>query len=257
MNYRINLNPANPLRGPCHDLIGFGALTALGASLPATVAVTDALTGKYMPNGPTNCIADADDELNGPGAKDAAAMKQLMGGDDSALNELMNRHADRLFHYLLRSLQNEEDAADLAQETFVRVYQNRDRFDPQQNFSTWLYAIASNLVRNRYRWRSRHPQVALDALDEAGGADRSTFLKDGHASPAEELQTDELAGTIRKAVAELPEDLRLVIILSEYEDRSNAEIAQILHCTSKAVEMRLYRARHQLRQKLEAVKEEI
>jgi RNA polymerase sigma-70 factor, ECF subfamily len=59
----------------------------------------------------------------------------------------MERHAQKLLHCLVRSLQDESDAADLAQETFVKVYQNRARFDPRQKFTTWLYAIASNLVR--------------------------------------------------------------------------------------------------------------
>ncbi|HWQ93648.1 MAG TPA: RNA polymerase sigma factor, partial [Clostridia bacterium] len=89
--------------------------------------------------------------------QDAQDMVRLAAGHDAALNALMERHGQKMFHYLLRSLQNEEDAADLAQETFVRVYQNRTRFDHKQKFSTWLYAIASNLVRDRFRWRARHP----------------------------------------------------------------------------------------------------
>src|SRR5580765_1457108 len=92
---------------------------------------------------------------------DAADMQRLGAGHNAALNDLMERHGERLFHYLIRSLQNEDDAADLAQEAFVRVYQHRAKFDGRQKFSTWLYAIASNLVKGRYRWRSRHPQVSL------------------------------------------------------------------------------------------------
>src|SRR5512133_1138627 len=98
--------------------------------------------------------------------QDASDMSRLAKGHDAALNDLMERHGEKLFHYLIRSLQDEEDAADLAQETFVRLYQTRDRFDPTQKFNTWLFAIASNLVRDRYRWRSRHPQTSLDAENE-------------------------------------------------------------------------------------------
>src|SRR5262245_31082988 len=83
-------------------------------------------------------------------ALDRADMARLASGHNAALNELMERHAPRLFNYLLRCLQSEEDAADTAQETFVRVYQNRGKFDPKQRFSTWLYAIATNLVKDRY-----------------------------------------------------------------------------------------------------------
>src|SRR5687768_13351333 len=91
--------------------------------------------------------------------QDRSDMTRLASGHDAALTELMERHSEKLFHYLYRSLQSEEEAADLAQEAFVHVYQSRARFDPAQKFSTWLYTIASNLVRTRYRWRTRHPQV--------------------------------------------------------------------------------------------------
>ena len=95
--------------------------------------------------------------------QDKTDMLRLGTGHDAALNDLMQRHGARLCGYLVRCLQNEDDAADLAQETFVRVYQNRTKFDPEKKFSTWLYAIATNLVRDRYRWRSRHQQVSMDA----------------------------------------------------------------------------------------------
>jgi RNA polymerase sigma-70 factor (ECF subfamily) len=184
---------------------------------------------------------------------DANDMARLAAGHDAALNDLMDRHATRLFQYLVRSLQNEEDAADLAQETFVKIYQSRERFDPAHRFSTWLYTIAANLVRNRFRWRSRHPQVALEAESEAtGGALQDTLSGDGPL-PGEGLQADERAEAVRRAVAALPEDLRQPLILAEYQERPHAEIGAILGCTTKAVEMRLYRARLQLRAKLDGL----
>lgn len=91
--------------------------------------------------------------------RDRTDMASLAAGREAALNDLMERHGEKLFHYLIRSLQNEDEAADLAQETFVRVYQNCAKFDPAQKFSTWLYAIAGNMVRDYYRSRVRHPQV--------------------------------------------------------------------------------------------------
>jgi RNA polymerase sigma factor (sigma-70 family) len=180
-------------------------------------------------------------------AQDARDMVRLVEGHDAALNELMERHAEKLFHYLVRSLQDEEDAADLAQEAFVRVYQNRTKFDPRQKFSTWLYAIASNLVRDRFRWRSRHRQVSLDADRDTTGSDFHETLPENRPSPAESVQAKERAETVRRAVASLPEELRLPLILAEYEGRSQAEIGEILGCTAKAVETRIYRARQQLR----------
>jgi RNA polymerase sigma-70 factor (ECF subfamily) len=162
----------------------------------------------------------------------------------------MERHAEKLFHYLVRALQNEDDAADLAQETFARVYQNRAKFDLRQKFSTWLYAIASNLVRDRYRWRKRHPQVSLDAANEATGNDFGESLPAQNPSPSEMIQARERAEVVRRAVAALPEELRLPLILAEYEEKSHAEIGGILRCSAKAVETRIYRARQQLRASL-------
>src|SRR5947209_1721921 len=112
-------------------------------------------------------------------------MARLAGGHGAALNDLMGRHAEKLFHYLLRSLQDENDASDLAQETFVRVYQNRSKFNPNQRFTTWLYAIASNLVRDRYRWRSRHPQVSLDAQNDSTEGSLGDTLRAPLPSPDE------------------------------------------------------------------------
>ncbi len=182
--------------------------------------------------------------------QDAKDMSRLAGGHEAALNDLMERHGTRLFHYLLRSLQNEEDAADLAQETFVRVYQNRASFDPRQKFTTWLYAIASNLVRDRYRWRSRHPQVSLEADPQDTHSDIRERLPSTERSPDETLQLAEHAETVRKAVADLPEDLRQPLILAVYQELPQAQIAEILNCSVKAVETRIYRARQQLRTRL-------
>jgi RNA polymerase sigma-70 factor (ECF subfamily) len=162
----------------------------------------------------------------------------------------MGRHGEKLFHYLIRALQNEDDAADLAQETFVKVYQNRERFDPGQRFGTWLYTIASNLVRDRYRWRSRHPQVSLDAESEHSESSFKENLRGEEPAPDEQMQSGERADTVRKAVAALPEELRQPLILAVYQGLPQAEIAEILKCSVKAVETRIYRARQRLRGEL-------
>ncbi|MEI6392173.1 MAG: sigma-70 family RNA polymerase sigma factor [Verrucomicrobiota bacterium] len=185
-------------------------------------------------------------------AQDRSDMGRLSSGDDAALNALMDRHGERLFHYLLRQLNNESDAADLAQESFVRVYQNRTRFDPAHKFSTWLYTIATNLLRDRFRWRQRHPQVSLDAEREEAGAILDT-LPDTAATPAEQIVTEERAVEVRKAIESLPDDLRSPLLLSEYEGLSHAEIGAVLSCSTKAVETRLYRARNHLRKRLETL----
>lgn len=190
-------------------------------------------------------------------ALDRADMERLVQGHDSALDHLMARHAPRLHAYLLRLLQNESDAEDLAQETFVRVYEHRDRFDPRRPLATWLYAIATNLVRDRFRWRSRHPEAPLDApasgrANSEGEPARglAEILPDPTPDPTRSAVAGERARAVREAVAELPEDLRTPLILAEFEERSHQEIGAILECSAKAVEMRLYRARQRLRELL-------
>jgi RNA polymerase sigma factor (sigma-70 family) len=190
--------------------------------------------------------------MNDPhaGQQDSLDMTRLARGDDTALNDLMERHAPKLFQFLLRALQDETDAADLAQETFFRVYQNRAVFDSRQKFTTWLYAIASNLVRDRYRWRSRHPQVSLDAGEVQSGSSPKDILRSQESSPDQSLELKERAAAVRQAIAALPEELRQPLILAVYEELSQAEIAAVLKCSVKAVETRIYRARQQLRARL-------
>ena len=182
--------------------------------------------------------------------RDRRDMVRLASGEDAALNELMERHGGKMVNYLVRCLQNEEDAADIAQETFVRVFRNRARYNPGIKFSTWLYVIATNLVKDRYRHRTRHPQVSLEAENEATGGDLRENLPEQNPTPIESLQATERAEAVRKAVEQLPEELRTPLILSEYEELSHAEIGEILKCSAKAVETRLYRARNQLRDEL-------
>jgi RNA polymerase sigma-70 factor (ECF subfamily) len=164
----------------------------------------------------------------------------------------MERHATPVFHFLCRMLGNEDDANDLAQETFVRVFRSRDSFRPGEKFSTWLYTIAANLARNHFRWRSRHPNVSLEAgTGETEQTLGSTLPASGPA-PNEAALAAERAAAVREAVGKLPEDMREAIVLCEWEELSVAEAAAILDTTPKAVESRLYRARQILRERLKS-----
>ncbi len=178
---------------------------------------------------------------------DVEAMARLQGGDDLALNEIMERWQRPLTGFLLRMVGEEAAAVDLAQETFVRACQASGRYRPAGKFSTWLFAIAANLARQHLRWQRRHPTVSMDA-------DSDSPLSDKIASPAESPDQcalrDERATLVQKAVGELPPDLREALILFEYENMSHAEIAGVVGSSSKAIETRLYRARALLREKL-------
>ena len=185
-----------------------------------------------------------------PAALDGADMQRLAGGHDPALNDLMARHARPVFQFLCRMLGNEDDANDLAQETFVRVYQHRASFRPGAKFTTWLYTIAANLARNHHRWLARHPSVSLDAESETTGQSIGDVLPASDPAPDRAAVATERAAAVRAAVEKLPADMREVIILCEWEDLSAAEAAAILDTTPKAVDNRLYRARNLLRDRL-------
>lgn len=189
-------------------------------------------------------------ETEAPDALDRQDMARLTSGHDAALNDLMERHAPRLFAYLLRQLRDESEAEDLAQETFVRVFQNRQKFNPEYRFTTWLYTIATNLARTRQRQQARHRHVSLEAESEFAEGSLRDRLPAGQAGPGENLETAERAAAVRAALAALPEELRTPILLTEYEQLTQREAAAVLKCTPKAVEMRIYRARKELRQRL-------
>jgi len=184
-------------------------------------------------------------------ALDRADMVRLAAGHDAALNDLMERHAAPVFRFLCRMLNNEDDANDLAQETFARVFQSRGKFRATEKFSTWLFTIAANLARNQIRWRTRHPNVSLDAETGAAEETLANVLPASGAAPNEHALALERAAAVRKAVSSLPEDLREAIVLCEWEEKSVAEAAAILEATPKAIESRLYRARQNLRERLE------
>jgi RNA polymerase sigma-70 factor, ECF subfamily len=183
-------------------------------------------------------------------ALDGADMQRLAGGHDAALNDLMARHALPVFQFLCRMLGNEDDANDLAQETFLRVYQHRASFKPGARFTTWLYTIAANLARNHHRWRTRHPNASLDAESEATGQSIGDVLPSSDPAPDSIAVATERAAAVRAEVERLPADMREVIILCEWQDLSAAEAAAILDTTPKAVDNRLYRARNLLRERL-------
>ena len=175
-----------------------------------------------------------------PTPTDEALATALRDGDDTALNVLMTRWQSPLRGFLYRMLQNEHDALDLAQETFVRIYRHRENYRAGARFSTWMFQIALNLARDHCRRRTRRPTDSLDAAPEPSDDQ----------NPGAAALLAERARTVRAAIAELPEDLRAAVIFSEYDDKSHAEIAAIVGATPKAVETRLYRARDLLRKKL-------
>jgi RNA polymerase sigma-70 factor, ECF subfamily len=184
---------------------------------------------------------------------DHASMVRLIAGDDLALNELMERWQKPLHSFILRYVGNYADSIELAQETFVRVYHHRSRFNFKSKFSTWLLTIATNLCKHHARWRKRHPTISLD--DTAG---MDEMLDEYLSIAAEEIPSalasrSELGKLVKEEIEKLPHDLKTAILLFAYDNLSYAEIGLILGCTPKAVETRLYRVRKLLAKRLAAI----
>lgn len=182
--------------------------------------------------------------------EDAALMMRVRAGDEAAFAALLARWELPLKRVIARILLNASEAEDLAQETMVRVWSQRQKFRPDAAFRPWIFSIAVNLARNRLRWRRRRPSVSLDAWSETGH-DRPRQEGERH-NGAGDLERAERAAAVRDAVAALPAELREALVLFEYEELAQAEIAATLGCTVKAVESRVARAREKLRGALRA-----
>jgi RNA polymerase sigma-70 factor (ECF subfamily) len=177
---------------------------------------------------------------------DLALVTRIQSGDEGAFGELMDRYKRPLLNFLYRLLGNASEAEDLAQETFVRTYQNIGRFRPRTaRFSTWLFQLARNAAIDRLRYRKRHPESSLETAP-AAVASKPTAGR----SPAEHAVLSEIGEQIAAAVADLPEDQRTALILAEYQDLSYAEIAAVMERSEKSVESRIYRAKQYLRERL-------
>jgi len=202
-------------------------------------------------------IADSTAEPRGSDARmdrlddadDKRLVAALAGGDDQALGALIDRWQLPLRQFVFRFVQQAEDTEDILQETFVRVYQHRERYRPESKFSTWLFTIAVNLCRNHAARRKRRPTVSLDDTGDDGTRPQRVAASP-EAGPSDRVESAERAAAVRAAIQELPTDLRTAVLLFEYEHLSHAEIAAIESTTAKAIETRLYRARQQLRKSL-------
>jgi RNA polymerase sigma-70 factor, ECF subfamily len=181
---------------------------------------------------------------------DAQLMLRLKNGEDQVLNELMGRWQQRLVAFIYRYIGQETEALDLAQETFVRVYETRHRYTVQGKFSTWLFTIAANLSRNYLRWRQRRGDSASEGWD-AKRAEVAESIQSEDDSPDQAAIRSESISLVKEVVNQLPHDLKTIILLYEYQGLSYEEIASVLGCSIKAVEMKLYRTRKLLRERLE------
>src|SRR3954462_14650653 len=180
-------------------------------------------------------------------AEDVRLMQLAGAGDTAAFEQIVERHQRLVIGTVGRMLGTHADAEDIAQQVFVRVWRNANRYVPQAKFTTWLLKITRNLVFNELRRRSRHPQVPLQA--EAEEEERP--LKDDPAiAPDASLLEQELQEAVDAEIANLPETQRMAVILRRYQELSYEEIAEALDQSVSAVKSLLFRARTELRENL-------
>jgi len=181
---------------------------------------------------------------------DEALVRSVLSGDRDRFELLVERYQTRLVNYLYRMVRNLEEAHDLTQEVFIRVYQALDRYDSQYRFSTWLFRVAQNAAIDVIRKRRIQLVPLTRRADEGGEAMVDLELPDGQPSALESLQGRELDASIRAAIDTLPWEYRELILLRHYGELAYEEIAEVKAMPLGTVKNKLFRARQMLKQHL-------
>lgn len=182
---------------------------------------------------------------------DHALIEATKNGDEAAFAIIVSRYRNPITNYLYRFLNDYEEAVDLAQETFVRVYFAIDRYHTDYAFSTYIYRIATNLAISEIRKRKRRSILSLTGLFQSDADDTTEFQPaDDKALPDKTLIDDEQGRVIARAIATLPPKYRIPVILRDIEGKSYEEIASILELGLGTTKSRISRARGLLKEKL-------
>ena len=182
---------------------------------------------------------------------DHALIEATKQGDESAFAEIVQRYRNPIVNYLYRFLNDYEEAIDLAQETFVRVYFAIDRYHTGFAFSTYIYRIATNLAISEIRKRKRRRLLSLTGLFQFERDETTEFQpKDERQLQDDSLVEDEQSRVIARAIAALPEKYRVPIILRDVDGRSYEEIAEIMELGLGTTKSRISRGRGLLKEKL-------
>ncbi len=178
---------------------------------------------------------------------DEDVMEQLQNGVVQAFDIIVHRYKDRLHNFLYRYTHNHEDCEDLVQETFLRVYRSRDSYQRIAKLSTWIYTIALNLAKSMYKKKQRMSTFSIHA-DETNPDYREFEITDTALLQDEELHLKNSMEELEKALMELNDDFREVIVLRDIQQLSYEEIAEITGTAMGTVKSRINRARIQLQE---------
>ncbi len=173
-------------------------------------------------------------------------------GDDEAFGMLVEQYQDQIYGYVSRMLHDPEEAEDVAQEVFIRAYQNLAGFREAASFQTWLYRIATNLTIDAARARKRHwaDTFSLDEPMETDEGEMRRQLPADRRGTVSQAESSQLQRIVGETIAQLSSKLRTVITLYDIEGLSYKEIAEVLGCPVGTIKSRLFNARNQLRDML-------
>ena len=181
-------------------------------------------------------------------------MLDVKAGDEQSFGLLLQRYRTPLVNFLYRMVRSREQAEDLAQEVFIRVYRAREEYVPSAKFTTWLFRIATNLALNSLRdHRHEKLQISMDApvtADAEEGDEKPFEVADKHPTIEQELLEEDRRKMIRHAIEKLPEKQRAAVLLHKYQELDYNEIAKILECSESALKSLLFRAYETLRVEL-------
>ena len=188
---------------------------------------------------------------------DAILVRQCQNGDLEAMSCLIVKYQDRVYNAIYKICQNHDDAAELTQDTFVKVLENISSFRGKSSFYTWLFRVAVNHTLNYCKRRFKLSPVSLDAendqIEESKGKLAAVLAAPDGLDPAVVAQQKELSQIVVNLIGQLPEEYRVVLVLRDIEQMTYAEIAEVLRIETGTVKSRLSRARARLRQLLETV----
>jgi RNA polymerase sigma-70 factor (ECF subfamily) len=184
------------------------------------------------------------DDVRTAEATDAELLERCRRGEESAFDALVVRHHQRALNVAFQLLRNHEDATEVAQDAFVRIYRSLDEFRGECEFTTWLHHVVVNLARNKYRWWKRRGRQQTLPLEDAPQLAGATDSPDTEAVQAEFLQR------LMAKMGELPGQFREVLVLRNIENMSYEQMAIALQCPVGTIKSRITRAREALRKSL-------
>jgi len=180
-------------------------------------------------------------------------MLKVAAGEGAAFEQLVLRYQDRLVGFFFHLVHDRTAAEDLAQETFLRVYRSRERYEPTARFSTWLFRIAHNLASNQKRGAARRREIPLgnQSAEDDFRPQEQNLAEKSALMPTRQLDSNEMRDIVRNAIEELSERQRTAVLLHKFEEMSYEEIGEIMGLGVVAVKSLLSRARSKLKEALE------